>query len=214
MCYRGGRLHAAAQPRSANTLGVRIRGRWVGTILYPSTAATNKSVSEFRANTIGVIQVSRGVNAPAGARAMCARACGKSCRVFLFRFLYRMVRILIVEYSVENRKMLFFLMKPMHFGGKAFLSRLHSLECIVRGRSTECTGCAILWPHVDVRRASPSIPCTSIAAGGFNSLDVGRRQVGSRGPGRWRLCWCRVLCKSQAEAIQNCSWQPGGAQPT
>jgi hypothetical protein len=57
LCYRGGRLHAAAQPRSADTVGVRIRGRRIGTILYPSTAATNKSVSEFHGNTIEVTEV-------------------------------------------------------------------------------------------------------------------------------------------------------------
>ena len=57
LCYRGGRLHAAAQPRCADTVGVRIRGRRIGTILYPSTASTNKSVSEFRGNTIEVTEV-------------------------------------------------------------------------------------------------------------------------------------------------------------
>ena len=36
---------------------MRIRGRRIGTILYPSTAATNKSVSEFRGNTIEVTEV-------------------------------------------------------------------------------------------------------------------------------------------------------------
>ena len=57
MCYRGGRLHAVVQPRCADTLGVRIRGRRIGTILHPSTAATSKSVSEFRGNTVAVTEV-------------------------------------------------------------------------------------------------------------------------------------------------------------
>ena len=77
LCYRGGRLHAAAQPRCVDTLGVRIRGRRIGTILYPSTAATNKSVSEFRGNIIEVTKVcERGERGGAG---VAARAGGVRC---------------------------------------------------------------------------------------------------------------------------------------
>ena len=47
---------------------MRIRGRRIGTTLYPSTAAINKSVSEFRGNTIEVTEVcergERGGGAP------------------------------------------------------------------------------------------------------------------------------------------------------
>jgi hypothetical protein len=59
-------LRAAAQPRCVDTLGVRI-GSWrIGTILYPSIAATDKSVSEFCGNTIDVAEVcERGVRAVA-----------------------------------------------------------------------------------------------------------------------------------------------------
>ena len=54
----------------------------IGTILYPSTAATNKTVSEFCGNTIEVTEVcERGERAAAGgarARAVHAAAAGET----------------------------------------------------------------------------------------------------------------------------------------
>ena len=62
MCCRGGRLHAAAQPRCAATLGVRIHGRRIGT---PSVAEHRsdkiiKAYPSFRGDTIEVTGVYEG----------------------------------------------------------------------------------------------------------------------------------------------------------